>query len=195
MRLKTFSFSIVLLVLVASALTISAQEAKSWSTAGSTGTANRVNLNKIIYTNAIVSFPDLPGTQLRRPTAQLPLQTTQAVIRYNVTATEGLFFASGRHCMVARFRDDGNRARVILRLMQLQQDSEIATTLLTFDSNSFPSQAGFQVNSVATNRIPFDFAHNAYYVEATLTKQHPLTSPFGGGKPALALVALSKCTF
>ena len=196
MKLKTLSFSIVLLVLVASAITTSvqAQEAKAWSTAGSTGTADRVDLNKIIYSNGIVSFPDVPGTQLRRPTAQLPLQTTQAVIRYNVTAVEGLFFATGRHCMVARFRDDGNRARVLLRLVQVNQETEIATTLLSFDSNSFSSQAGFQVGSAATNRIPFDFAHNAYYVEATLIKQHPLTSPFGGGRPALALVALTRCS-
>ena len=194
MKLKTLSFSIVILVLVASAITTAqAQDAKAWSTAGTTGTADRVDLNKIIYSNGIVSFPDVPGTQLRRATAQLPLQTTQAVIRYNVTATDALFFTSGRHCMTARFRDDGNRARVFLRLVQVSQDTDVATTLLTFDSNSFPSQAGFQLNSVSTNRIPFDFAHNAYYVEATLTKQHPLNSPFGGGKPALALVVLTRC--
>lgn len=194
MKLKTLSFSIVLLVLVASAITTSAQtqDAKSWSTAGSTGTADKVDLNKIIYSNGIVSFPDVPGNQLKR-TAQLPLQTTQAVIRYNVTAADGLFFASGRHCMVVRFRDDGNRARVFLRLVQFNLESGNTTTLLTFDSNSFPAQPGFQGNSVATNRIPFDFSHNAYYVEATLTKQHLLNSPFGGGKPALAVVLLTRC--
>lgn len=117
----------------------------------------------------------------------------QAVVRYNVTAVDGLFFPSGRLCMVARFRDDGNRARVLLRLVQFNLEGGNTTTLLTFDSNSFSPQANFQANSVATDRIPFDFAHNAYYVEATLTKQQPLSTPLGGGKPALGVVVLTRC--
>src|SRR6185369_17291007 len=102
---------LVLMVLVTSASTTSAQtvDNKSWSTAGTTGTADKVDLNKIVYSNGVVSFPETPGTQLTsKRLVALPLQTVQAVVRYNVSAVDGLFFPSGsRLCMVARFRDDG----------------------------------------------------------------------------------------
>ena len=196
MKSNILSSLLLLTVLVTTASTTSAQTAdtKSWSTAGTTGTADKVDLNKIVYSGGIVSFPETTGTQLTSKRLQaLPLQTVQAVVRYNVPAVDGLFFPSGRHCMVARFRDDGDRARVLLRLVQFNLEGGNTTTLLTFDSNSFSPQANFQANSVATNRIPFDFAHNAYYVEATLTKQQPLNAPLGGGKPALAVVGLTRC--
>jgi len=187
---------LVLMVLVTSASITSAQTAdnKSWSTAGTTGTADKVDLNKIVYSNGVVSFPETTGTQLTsKRRLALPLQTVQAVVRYNVTAVDGLLFPSGRLCMVTRFRDDGDRARVLLRLMQLNLESGNLTNLLTFDSNSFSPQANFQANSVSTDRVAFDFSHNAYYVEATLTKQQPLNSTIGGGKPALAVVLLTRC--
>jgi len=197
MKSNILSFSIVLLVLVASAMTTSAQDNKSWSTAGSTGTADKVDLNKIVYRDGVVSFPELGGTQLssvRRVSLQVQtLQTVQAVIRYNVTAADGLMFTSGRHCMGVRFRDDGNRARVFLRLIQSNLENGATTQLLTFDSNSFAPQPDFQVNSVSTNRIPFDFSHNAYYVEATLIKQQPIVTSIGAGRPALASVVLTRC--
>jgi hypothetical protein len=194
MKSNILSFSIVLMVLIASAITTSAQnqDVKSWSTAGSTGTADKVDLNKIVYSNGIVSFPGLAGTQLSG-TRALTLETVQAVIRYNVTAADGLFFDPGRLCMGVRFRDDGNRARVFLRLVEFKLETGGTTTLMTFDSNAFPGQADFQVNSASRNRVPFDFSHNAYYVEATLTKQQPIGSTLGAGKPALAVVVLTRC--
>src|SRR5215217_4646421 len=169
MKSNILSFSIIFM-LVASVITTSAQAqdiVESWSSAGSTGTADKVDLNKIVYSNGIVSFPEISGTPLRSARAAVQLQTVQAIIRYNVTAAEGLFFPSGRLCMVVRFRDDGNRARVLLRLLKLNLEDGTTATLLTFDSNSFGPQANFQANSVSTNRVPFDFSHNAYYVEAT----------------------------
>jgi hypothetical protein len=195
MKSNILNFSIVLM-LIASAFTTSAQaqDVKSWSTAGSTGSADKVDLNKIVYSNGIVAFPEIQGTQLSagRP-ARLQLQTVQAVIRYNVTAADGLFFDSGRLCMVVRFRDDGNRARVFLRLLKLNVNDGTTATLLTFDSNLFAPQQDFQANFVATNRVPFDFSNNAYYVEATLTKQQPILTSLGGGRPALAVVVLTRC--
>ncbi len=195
MKPNILSALLVLMVLATSASTTSAQtvDNKSWSTAGTTGTADKVDLNKIVYSNGVVSFPEITGTQLTsKRSLALPLQTIQAVVRYNVTAVDGLFFPSGRLCMVSRFRDDGDRARVLLRLVQFNLEGGNTTTLLTFDSNSFSPQANFQANSVATDRVAFDFAHNAYYVEATLTKQQPFNS-VGGGKPALAVVVLTRC--
>ena len=194
MKSNILHFSIVLM-LIASAFTTSvqAQDTKSWSTAGSTGTADKVDLNKIVYSNGIVAFPEIQVTQSSARRAAGPqLQTVQAVIRYNVTAADGLFFDSGRLCMVVRFRDDGNRARLFLRLIRLSVSDGTSATLLTFDSNSFSPQQDFQTNSVGTNRVPFDFSQNAYYVEATLTKQQPIAT-VGGGRPALAVVVLTRC--
>ena len=196
MKKNILASLLVLMVLVISASTTSAQlaDVKSWSTAGSTGTASKVDLDKIVYSSGIVSFPETPGSQLSsKRRLALPLQTIQAVVRYNVTAVERLFFPSGRLCMVARFKDDGDRARVVLRLVQFNLETGNTATLLTLDSNSFPPQADFQANSASTDRVPFDFAHNAYYVEATLTKLQPVGTSVGGGKPALALVVLTRC--
>jgi len=184
-----------ILILIASAITSAqAQDVKSWSTAGSTGIADKVDLNKIVFSNGTVAFPEIQGTQVSAGRgARLQLQTVQAVIRYNVTATDGLFFDAGRLCMIVRFRDDGNRARVLLRLLRLNVNDGATATLLTFDSNSFAPQQDFQTNSVGANRVPFDFSNNAYYVEATLTKQQPIITPLGGGRPALAVVVLTRC--
>jgi hypothetical protein len=197
MKSHTLNFSFTLMLVVASAIATFAQtqDVKSWSTAGSTGTSDKVDLNKIVFKDGIVSFPEIQGSPLSsvRPVSLQPLQTVQAVIRYNVTAVDGLFFSLGRHCMVVRFRDDGNRARVLLRLIESNLESGTIATRLTFDSNSFAPQPDFQANTVSTNRVPFDFSHNAYYVEATLTKQQPITSPFGAGRPALATVVLTRC--
>jgi len=193
MKSNILNFPIIL-ILIASAITSAqAQDVKSWSTAGSTGIADKVDLNKIVFSNGTVAFPEIQGTQVAAARgARLQLQTVQAVIRYNVTAADGLFFDSGRLCMVVRFRDDGNRARVFLRLLRLSVSDGTSATLLTFDSNSFSPQQDFQTNSVGTNRVPFDFSQNAYYVEATLIKQQPIAT-VGGGRPALAVVVLTRC--
>ena len=194
MKSNILNFPIIL-ILIASAITSAqAQDVKSWSTAGSTGIADKVDLNKIVFSNGTVAFPEIQGTQVSAGRgARLQLQTVQAVIRYNVTATDGLFFDAGRLCMIVRFRDDGNRARVLLRLLRLNVNDGATATLLTFDSNSFAPQQDFQTNSVGANRVPFDFSNNAYYVEATLTKQQPIITPLGGGRPALAVVVLTRC--
>lgn len=182
----------ILGVMMAAATTISAQTPfRSWTTVGSAGTLNQADQNKVVYSGGVISFPDAPGTG--GGGNLLPLQTVQAVIRYNVTAVDGLFFQTGRLCMQTRFRDDGNRARVLLRLIEFNIDTGGTTSRLTFDSNTVAAQANFQTNSASTDWHAFDFSRNAYYVEATLTKQHPIGTPFGGGKPALGLIELKKC--
>src|ERR1051325_7310277 len=182
MKSNILSFSIVLM-LISPALTSSAQaqDVKSWSVAGATGTADKVDLNKIVYSNGIVAFSEIQGTQSSAgKVSSLQLQTVQAVIRYNVTAVDGLFFDAGPLCMVVRFRDNGNRARVFLRLLKLNLEDGSTAPVLSFDSNSFAPKADFQVNFVTTtSRAPFDFSHNAYYVEATLTKQQPIVTSIG----------------
>ena len=194
MKSNILNFPIILILIASATTSAQAQDVKSWSTAGSTGIADKVDLNKIVFSNGTVAFPEIQGTQLSAGRgARLQLQTVQAVIRYNVTATDGLFFDAGRLCMIVRFRDDGNRARVLLRLLRLNVNDGATATLLTFDSNSFAPQQDFQTNSVGTNRVPFDFSNNAYYVEATLTKQQPIITPLGGGRPALAVVVLTRC--
>jgi len=194
MKSNILNFPIILILIASATTSAQAQDVKSWSTAGSTGIADKVDLNKIVFSNGTVAFPEIQGTQVSAGRgARLQLQTVQAVIRYNVTATDGLFFDAGRLCMIVRFRDDGNRARVLLRLLRLNVNDGATATLLTFDSNSFAPQQDFQTNSVGANRVPFDFSNNAYYVEATLTKQQPIITPLGGGRPALAVVVLTRC--
>ncbi|MCI0423392.1 MAG: hypothetical protein L0312_29945 [Acidobacteria bacterium] len=198
MKSKMFlSLSFALLALMAAATTISAQSPpfKFWTTVGSAGTVDEADQNKVVYSGGIVAFPELlaPPTNLALA-PNLPLETVQAVIRYNVTAVDGLFEPGARLCMQTRFRDDGDRARVLLRLVEYNIFTGVTTTRLTFDSNTVPAQANFQTNSASTNWTTFDFFQNAYYVEAVLTKQQPIITPFGGGRPGLGIIQISKCS-
>lgn len=193
---KFLTFSILLMALLVSATTISAQGPpfKSWTAAGSAGTVDIADEAKVFYSNGTVAFREIASQLSAARIRNLPLQTVTAVIRYNVTAVDGLFFESGaRLCMSTRFRDNGARARVVLRLVEFSLSTGVTTTRLTFDSNTVPPQANFQVNSASTDFHAFDFSQNAYYVEATLTKQQPVATSVGAGRPGLGIIQMSKC--
>jgi hypothetical protein len=99
--------------------------------------------------------------------------TDSAVIRYNVTAVDGLF-GGNLVGMQIRFRDEGVGAQVVAELIEVDIFTGAEVTLLTFDSNAIwvPVLQGYHVWDVwtCTKRAqPFDFVRKAYYIEATLT--------------------------
>jgi hypothetical protein len=148
---------------------------KFWTTVGSAGTLDEKSVDKAFFNNAVVQR----GTPLiiskgmtLEPRVEGGVEETDfAVIRYNVTAVDGLF-GGGFIGMVVRYLDEG--ARVEVNLIEVNLASGARTTLLEFDSNDpwQPVQNGYHTaEAFGCTRRPqaFDFTKNAYYIEATLT--------------------------
>lgn len=204
-RPKTISWALSLTLAIAATLsTFSTAQAddfverKAWTTVGSAGTVDEKDIAKIVLQGSIVAFPEiLPPTQNAQAefSAQLalPTETTTATVRYNVTAVDGLFQQGSHLGMTVRFRDDGDRARVLVRLYEQDIYTGATALLLSFDSNGFNSSPFYQTQSVGT-ALPywsFDFNQKAYFIEATLTKTSSSIA-LNGGRPSLAIIKLNR---
>lgn len=169
---------------------------KAWTTVGSAGAIDEADTGKLRLQGSTVAFPEIlpPTTQQSTFAVGFPLETVTAVVRYNVVATDGLFEAGTHLGMRSRFRDDGNNAQVILRLIEVNIETGASSLVLTLDSNAFTANANYQTQSVATfigSRI--NFQENAYFIEATLVqKRSPIA--FFGGKPGISVIQLSRFT-
>ncbi|HYR29396.1 MAG TPA: hypothetical protein VEU30_13075 [Thermoanaerobaculia bacterium] len=159
---------------------------KVWTTVGSAGTLDEKSEGKAFFDHAVV--------QRGTPVVFLPArrddprveggvdETDFAVIRYNVTAVDGLFGGSMLGMQV-RFLDEG--AQVVAHLIEVELATGTETTLLTFDSNDpgVVVSNGYHVHDlfVCTKRKQvFDFLRNAYYIEATLTTSSIAASSAAG---------------
>jgi len=107
------------------------------------------------------------------------LESDSAVLRYNVVSVEGLFENAGalptRTFLRARFRDNGDNNRVVVRLRSQRLTGANAgdiATLMTIDSNDYPGSSSFQTRSIWCDggAFEFDFANHAYFVEVTMTR-------------------------
>jgi hypothetical protein len=137
-----------------------------WTTIGSTGT---VDEGEVTFSGPIAF-----------------LAGDSAVLRYNVVSVDGLFATSGplptRTILTARFRDNGDNNRVIVRLRSLRLTGASAgsiTTLMTIDSDNYPGSSSFQSRSIWCDGggFSFDFVNHAYYVEVTMTRTSlPITA-------------------
>lgn len=168
---------------------------KAWTTVGSAGTIDEADTGKVTLQGSTIAFPELlPPTIGTAALIPLPLETVTATVRYNVVATDGLFEGGTNLGMRARFRDDGNNAQVILRLIEVNIETGVSAVILTFDSNAFAANANYQTQSVSTfigSRI--NFQENAYFIEATLIqKRSPVV--FFGGKPGISVIQLNRFT-
>ncbi len=202
---KAFSWLLALTIALSTLLSTSTGvladdfvDRKAWTTVGSAGTVDEADAGKVVFSGSVVAFPEilppLPSAQAEA-NAQivLPTVTTNATIRYNVTAVDGLFMPGSHLGMTVRFRDDGNWARVQLRLYEQDIYTGATALLLSFDSNAFPASPNYQTTGVG-NPYPFwsfDFNQKAYFIEATLTKTSSAIS-INGGRPGLAIIKLNR---
>jgi hypothetical protein len=145
-----------------------------WTTVGSAGTLDEKSEGMVFFDRAVVQMGErLIVDRVRyQPRAQGGIEETQsAVIRYNVTAVDGLF--GGEQVMMqVRFLAEGVSARVVANLIEIDFLTGAETTLLTFDSDDFSAASGYHTEEVRVctgRKQPFDFVRHAYYIEATLT--------------------------
>jgi hypothetical protein len=70
---------------------------KVWTTVGSAGTMDQADLEKVHMLQSIVQLGvDLGSTQGAAAAARVAIPPTQAVVRYNVTPVDGLFFPTAK---------------------------------------------------------------------------------------------------
>lgn len=165
--------------LLLSSLSVSAQTPdadKLWTTVGSAGTLDEDSGGKVFFDRAVAQKGQIlvisPAARQPRSEGEVD-ETDSAVIRYNVTAVDGLF-GGGDLQMAIRFRDEGKDARVVAELIEVELATGAELTRLRFDSNdpSVAVQGGYHVHDLfdcGDRKEAFDFTRNAYYIEATLT--------------------------
>jgi hypothetical protein len=153
-------------------------EVRLWTTVGSAGTLSAADLAKVSLNNAVITLgrgiePPPPGAA-EDPSFVIP--EISAVVRYNVTAVDGLFPAESLFYEL----ELTYRGMVRARLVQFDTSSGTETEVARFDSADFSPADGFVTNLGRPDRqIVMDFVHCAYYVEATLT-----ASAIAVGNPA-----------
>lgn len=148
---------------------------KYWTTVGSAGTLDEDSVGKVVFRRAVVQKGDIlvlaPASRQPRTEGEAE-ETDSAVIRYNVTAVDGLFGAPDVWMRI-RFRDEGKAARVVAELVEVDIETGAKVTRMTFDSDdpSVPVRSGYHVFDLfdCGRKSPFDFTRKAYYIEATLT--------------------------
>jgi hypothetical protein len=163
---------------------------KIWTAAASTGTVDEADYNDVVFTE---------------PVATLALASVRGVIRYNVTAVDGLFgtlTSTSYPDVVVRYRDPGANARVIVRLKEhILANSNAAligqiNTLATFDSNLHPQAPGFQTrtfgNCATFKELDFGGPFNVrvYFIEVELSKTDSQGNP---GLSGLAITRYGVC--
>ena len=155
-RLATLIFSFAML-LTFSSMTALAQSTAYWTTAGSaSATEDEANPAKPTYTNQTAAINGGP--------------TGAYVLRYNVTAVDGLFNNAANGFMRVRVRDTGTGANVQVVLRRSNLSAGGIETIATFDSESIGAGSGFQTPVDATFNHAFDFTSYVYWLDVTLNR-------------------------
>jgi hypothetical protein len=154
---------------------------RAWTTIGSAGSVDEADVSKVFFENSKVQMGQIPviqvGAKKRRIIGQ---QTQSAVIRYNVTAVDGLFtpmpgcrteLCPGPQ-LSFRYIADGPSARVVVKLIEVDLATGVEAVRLTIDSAVSSPGKGYRTDFGAPAcdaRWRFDFKKKAFYIEARLT--------------------------
>jgi hypothetical protein len=148
---------------------------KIWTTVGSAGILDQVDLAKVSLHQSIIQLgvaiappPATHAATAPHAAGQLGagFQTVQAVARYNITPVDGLFFeqvSTNPFHYALQLRYLGH---VTAKLKQVDLGTGSEEDLILFDSTSpfFEVKPAFAIQFEGV----LDFVKNAYYVEATL---------------------------
>jgi hypothetical protein len=180
---------LALAMLAVTGAALAQDNVKIWTAAASTGTPDEASQAQVVFTEPYATIA--PGGP------------TTVLLRYNVTAVDGLFTSvmlneTNWPTMIVRYRDNhANGAQVIVELKEhiiAGPDAGQTNTLITFDSNEFPQLPGYQTQSLGNcgNFGGFQFKRpnsaRVYFIEARLIRN---TNP-NQGSPGLAGIAITR---
>jgi hypothetical protein len=165
----------LLILTLASAHAQTPEKDRIWTTIGSAGTVDVADVGKVFFDKSKVQMGRvavIQGAVNKRRAIVGQLQS--AVIRYDVTAVDGLFrpiVPSFGPQLTLRYLDTGPNARVVAKVVEVDLANGAETVFLTFDSNGSPAGTNYQTDLTQPRCAGwrFDFQHKAYYIEATLT--------------------------
>ena len=146
--------------------------ARLWTTVGSAGTIDESSVGKVFFDHAIVQRGHVTAGPGGSPAGASVLPDS-AVIRYNVTAVDGLFGISDQvPRLTVRYLATGGASQAIAKLIEVDRATGVETERLSFNSDGAPTDT-YKLRAGAPacgpNFLHFDFRRNAYYIEATLT--------------------------
>ena len=174
-----------------------AQNPQPWTAVGSSGSVNPASLSVVQFGNPIPQFFDAPPDDIGAITIQSNAFGTHN-IRYNVVSVPGILGTNGL-ALTARYLDPGSGDRVVVRFKRYNLATGATATILTLDSDAFPTSANFQVQSVATDICTgapptLNFVENSYFMDVELTHGQPrraaVSASFLAPRPALGMIRL-----
>ncbi|MFN0109235.1 MAG: hypothetical protein ACKVZH_10320 [Blastocatellia bacterium] len=193
-QMTRFMFCNLFLMLVAMTGAALAQDGyKIWTSVASTGTVDETDQNEIAFAGPFATFSNAAPTLSR------------AIIRYNVTAVDGLFSQPGPvswPALAVNYRDDGDDARVLVYLREYEFGANpmnpALNTRIVFDSDLYPVSGDYQTRSIGNcgEFTKFEFVPNnqnarAYFLEVHLIRQNQ-DNNVQTGNPGLGALALSR---
>lgn len=118
-------------------------QAAPWTAAGSTGVADEEDLQLVSANEGRI---EVAGSVAGPATLNL---------RYNIVALDELVNLDNTSYtrLTARFRDNGNNARVELRLKSYNLATGVTSTLANFDSNAHPANSNYQQQGLCIPRL------------------------------------------
>jgi len=144
----------------------------AWTNVGSVGTVDEADTAKVGFVSS---------------QAYLKAGFNSAVIRYNVTATDGLFVGPNMK-LTARFLKPNQDTRVVVRVFRHELATGAVVLLATLDSNAFAPAAAFQAQRVPFLPVAapdFNFARASYFIEVTLIRTA------AAGDPRLSMLQIT----
>jgi len=156
-----YAVSAIVVALSALALSAPAAAQDGLRQAGSTGTVDESDLAIYETSGPIMRIhEDAPDN-------------SKIIVRYNITDPGGWLWSQGEwHSMGVRFIDNGDGARITLKIKVHDGFTGEAETLWKFDSNDFGASEGIQRRGLDDDSETWDynFDNNYYWVEVTIER-------------------------
>ena len=174
--LVVFMFAVLSLVSTAdSAKAVPSLYDYPWTTVASAGTVDEGDISIYQVNGANMDIKSSAG---------LPAYLN---VRYNLVGVGQLLYYGGGPSIKVRYRDNGGGGRVYLSLKQVNLTTGVESTMLNFNSNSFPQSGSIQTRIVRDcgRLFSFNFWKNAYYIDAFINKTGD------GGTPLLNTIQVS----
>lgn len=143
----------------------------AWTNVGSVGTVDEADNGKVGFVG---------------PQVYLNPGFNSAMMRYNVTGTDGLFVGPNKK-LTARFFKPDPDTLLIINLFEHDLNTGAVVMLATLNTSVFAPSAAFQVQSVPIGGGGFNFARKSYYVEVRLVRN---AAGGGGGNPRLSMLQI-----